>query len=51
MTPVDQDPDRLDVLGCLGPDPAERRTGYPVSMAVNAVAHDGPALVAPLPSG
>ena len=40
--------DPLDVLGCLGPYPAELMTGYPVSMAVNAVANDGPELVEPL---
>jgi putative SOS response-associated peptidase YedK len=43
--------DPAEVLGCLGPYPAERMTGYPVSTAVNAVANDGPALVEPLPSG
>ena len=36
-----------DVLGCLGPYPAELMTGSPVSMAVNAVGKDGPALVGP----
>ena len=48
MTPVEQDPDRLEVLDCLGPYRAERMTGYPVAAAVNAVANDGPALVEPL---
>lgn len=48
MTPIEQDPDRLDVLACLGPYPAERMTGYPVSTAVNAVVNDGPALIKPL---
>ena len=42
--------DPPDVLGCLGPCPAERMTGYPVSTTVNAVANDGPELVEPLAS-
>jgi hypothetical protein len=48
MTPVEQDPDRLDVLGYFGPYPAGLIMGYPVSTAVNRVAHDGPGLVEPL---
>ena len=42
--------DPRDVLGCIGPYPPERMTGYPVSTAVNAVGNDGPELVEPLAS-
>jgi putative SOS response-associated peptidase YedK len=46
LDPELSDPTKL--LARLQPPPAERVRLYPVSTAVNNVAHDGPALIAPL---
>jgi putative SOS response-associated peptidase YedK len=48
LDPAISDPARL--LPLLQPYPAERMRAYPVSGAVNSVAHDGAALIAPMPA-
>ena len=42
--------DPLRLLERIQPPPAERIHLYPVSTEVNNTAHDGPALIAPLPA-
>lgn len=48
LDPQLSDPAKL--LARLQPPPADRVRIYPVSTAVNSTAHDGPALIAPLPA-